>query len=55
MLDGIIACLLLLVGWSVGVGMAWPVRRAKLHVADEAHAALDGPLGVIVKNGRVRR
>lgn len=42
-------------GWAVGLAMGMRDKPAPLHVPDEAHPALDGPLGDIVRNGKVRR
>lgn len=42
-------------GWGVGLAMGMRDKPGPLHVPDEAHPALDGPLGDIVRNGKVRR
>ncbi|WP_341258256.1 hypothetical protein [Gordonia malaquae] len=42
-------------GWAVGLAMGMRDKPGPLHVPDEAHPALDGPLGDIVRNGKVVR
>lgn len=52
--DALIACVIGFTGWVIGVSMGLRVKPGKLDVPDD-HPALGGPLGDIVRNGKVRR
>jgi len=52
--DALIACVSGFAGWVIGVSMGLRVKPGKLDVPDD-HPALGGPLGDIVRNGKVRR
>lgn len=42
-------------GWSIGLAMGMRDRPGKLDGPSATHPALDGPLGDIVRNGKVVR